>query len=196
MPALAGGALQDDAGGHAREETSEAPGDYRPTAAGCRGEPREGRAGPAIAGLFRLKGLPIARARDVTSNPGDNPFAIGTVVKGDEFADRDAELRLLEDESPAGVVSSSSRIDGTCDRSSLCRKRRAKGGPACPSGGPPVTSPRSHAAIESGMTRRVRDRPRTPASARPASPAENHRAPCPAPPGGAGKADSASMVAW
>jgi len=34
--------------------------------------------------------------------PSDNPFAIGTLVTGDEFADRDAELRLLEDELPSG----------------------------------------------------------------------------------------------
>lgn len=32
----------------------------------------------------------------------DNPFAIGTLVTGDEFADRDEELRLLEDELPSG----------------------------------------------------------------------------------------------
>jgi AAA+ ATPase superfamily predicted ATPase len=32
----------------------------------------------------------------------DNPFAIGTVVTGDEFADRADELRLLEDELPSG----------------------------------------------------------------------------------------------
>jgi uncharacterized protein len=32
----------------------------------------------------------------------DNPFAIGTLVTGDEFADRDDELRLLEDELPSG----------------------------------------------------------------------------------------------
>ena len=34
--------------------------------------------------------------------PSDNPFSIGTVVTGAEFADRDAELRLLEDELPSG----------------------------------------------------------------------------------------------
>ena len=32
----------------------------------------------------------------------DNPFAIGTLVMGDEFADRHDELRLLEDELPSG----------------------------------------------------------------------------------------------
>src|SRR5207302_8613276 len=34
--------------------------------------------------------------------PSDNPFAIGTLVTGDEFADRADELRLLEDELPSG----------------------------------------------------------------------------------------------
>jgi hypothetical protein len=34
--------------------------------------------------------------------PSDNPFAIGTLVTGDEFADRDDELRLLEEELPSG----------------------------------------------------------------------------------------------
>ena len=34
--------------------------------------------------------------------PSDNPFAIGTLVTGDEFADRRDELRLLEDELPSG----------------------------------------------------------------------------------------------
>jgi uncharacterized protein len=32
----------------------------------------------------------------------ENPFAIGTLVTGDEFADREDELRLLEDELPSG----------------------------------------------------------------------------------------------
>ena len=32
----------------------------------------------------------------------DNPFAVGTLVTGDEFADRNQELRLLEDELPSG----------------------------------------------------------------------------------------------
>jgi hypothetical protein len=34
--------------------------------------------------------------------PSDNPFAIGTLVTGDEFADRRDELRLLQDELPNG----------------------------------------------------------------------------------------------
>lgn len=38
----------------------------------------------------------MARAR-----PG-NPFTVGTLVTGDEFADRDEELRLLEHELPSG----------------------------------------------------------------------------------------------
>jgi len=38
----------------------------------------------------------------MASGPSDNPFAIGTLVTGDEFADRDDELRLLEDELPTG----------------------------------------------------------------------------------------------
>jgi len=38
----------------------------------------------------------------MASAPSDNPFAIGTLVTGDEFADRADELRLLEDELPSG----------------------------------------------------------------------------------------------
>jgi hypothetical protein len=34
--------------------------------------------------------------------PSDNPFAIGTLVTGDEFADRRDELRLLQGELPNG----------------------------------------------------------------------------------------------
>ncbi len=40
----------------------------------------------------------MARARATS----ENPFAIGTLVTGDEFADREDELRLLEDELPSG----------------------------------------------------------------------------------------------